>query len=81
MCNEVIVLSLILDLQFEREWMSFAVTFFCNIYLYFPENKLKETLQDLISEPESDENTILIHETQQKIETLETKVIYNSIKF
>ena len=30
------------------------------------DNKLKETLQDLISEPESDENTILIHETQQK---------------
>ena len=43
------------------------------------DNKLKETLQDLISEPESDENTILIHETQQKIETLETKVIYNSL--
>ena len=31
------------------------------------DNKLKETLQDLISEPETDENTILIHETQQKI--------------
>ena len=46
---------------------------------YTQDNKLKETLQDLISVPKSDENTILIHETQQKIETLETKVIYNSL--
>ena len=31
---------------------------------------LKEKLQDLISDPESDENTILIYETQQQLDTL-----------
>jgi hypothetical protein len=33
----------------------------------------------LISEPESDTNTILIHETQQRIEELETKLLYNTL--
>ena len=43
------------------------------------ENNLKATLQELISEPESDENTLLIHETQAQLEDLETKHLYNTL--
>ena len=43
------------------------------------ENKLKATLQELISEPESDENTLLIHETQAQLDDLETKHLYNTL--
>jgi hypothetical protein len=39
--------------------------------------ELKEKLQDLLSDPESDETTQLIEETQQQLETHETKVLYN----
>ena len=42
-------------------------------------NHLKATLQDLISEPESEENSIAIHETQEEIEIMETKVLYDSL--
>ena len=43
------------------------------------ETELKATLQELISEPESDENTLHIHETQSKLENLETKLLYNTL--
>ena len=43
------------------------------------EAELKATLQDLISQPDSVENSLLIHETQEKIENLETKLIYNTL--
>ena len=33
----------------------------------------------MISAPESDENTIFILETQQQLDTLETKLIYNTL--
>ena len=39
--------------------------------------ELKENLQDLLAEPESDENTIMIHETEAKLETHETKLLYD----
>ena len=41
------------------------------------EAELKTTLQQLISEPESDENSLLIHNTQTQLEDLETKFLYN----
>ena len=40
---------------------------------------LKEKLQDLISDIESDENTILIYETQRQLDNLETKLIYDTL--
>ena len=40
---------------------------------------LKEKLQDLISDIESDENTILIYETQKQLDNLETKLIYDTL--
>jgi exonuclease III len=43
------------------------------------DTELKQTLQELISEPESDTNTILIHDTQQQIEELETKLLYDNL--
>ena len=43
------------------------------------EAELKNTLQELISEPESDENTLLIHNTQTQLENLETKYLYNTL--
>jgi hypothetical protein len=43
------------------------------------DTELKHTLQELISEPESETNTILIHETQQQIEELEAKLLYNTL--
>ena len=41
--------------------------------------ELKETLQKLISEPESEENEILIHETQEQIEKIETQYLYDTL--
>ena len=43
------------------------------------EAQLKTTLQELISEPESDENDLLIHDTQTKLDNLETKLLYNTL--
>ena len=43
------------------------------------EAELKGRLQELISEPESDENTFHIHETQTKLDNLETKLLYNTL--
>ena len=43
------------------------------------EAELKTTLQQLISEPESDENSLLIHNTQTQLEDLETKFLYNTL--
>ena len=43
------------------------------------EIELKNTLQELLSEPESDENTLHIHDTQTQLEHLETKQLYNSL--
>ena len=43
------------------------------------EVELKTTLQQLISEPESDENSLLIHNTQTQLEDLETKFLYNTL--
>ena len=43
------------------------------------EAELKTTLQKLISEPESDENSLLIHDTQTQLENLETKFLFNSL--
>ena len=43
------------------------------------EAELKTTLQELISEPESVENDLLIHDTQTKLENLETKSLYNTL--
>ena len=41
--------------------------------------ELKDTLQKLISEPESDENTLHIHDTQTQLENFETKLLYNAL--
>ena len=41
--------------------------------------RLKEKLQDLISDNETDENTILIYETQQQLEDHENKLIYDTL--
>ena len=41
--------------------------------------ELKETLQDLLAEPESDKNTIMIHETEAKLENHETKLLYDTL--
>ena len=43
------------------------------------QNVLKATLQELISEPESEENTIAIHDTQEELEQLEHKLLYNTL--
>ena len=43
------------------------------------DTRLKEKLQDLISDIETDENTILIYETQQQLEDLENKLIYDTL--
>ena len=43
------------------------------------EAKLKDTLQKLLCEPESDENILQIHNTQTQLENLETKLLYNSL--
>ena len=43
------------------------------------EVELKSTLQELISEPESDENTLHIHEIQSKLDNLETKLLFNTL--
>ena len=43
------------------------------------EAELKATLQELICEPETEENTLRIHETQEKLENLETKVLYSTL--
>ena len=43
------------------------------------EIELKNTLQELISEPESDENALRIHNTQTQLENLETEQLYNSL--
>ena len=48
MCNEVIVLLLILDLQLAGEWMSFAMPFFCSMDLYFPEPFFMLVISDVI---------------------------------
>ena len=43
------------------------------------QNALKSTLQNLISEPETEENTINIHITQEKLEHLENKLLYDTL--
>ena len=43
------------------------------------QNVLKATLQELISEPESEENTIAIHDTQEKLDQLEHKLLFNTL--
>ena len=42
-------------------------------------HELKNTLQELISEPESAENALHIHETQTQLEDLETKLLFNTL--
>ena len=43
------------------------------------QNELKTTLQNLISDPESEENTINIHKTQENLEHLENKLLYDTL--
>ena len=43
------------------------------------QNVLKLKLQELISEPECEENTIAILEVQDELEALETKVLFNTL--
>ena len=45
----------------------------------FTQNFLKATLQDLISQPESHENTVSIIEAQEELEKLEAKVLHDTL--